>query len=91
VNESAVAAQGVDVVFLSEHYGLKSVDDQKAIAVGVWQEKLPALIESLRADGIEPVVLADEPLPRDHVPNCVSERKRNIHCEGIPVKPTRRL
>ena len=70
--------QGVDVVFLSQHYGLRAADTREAIPVSTWQAQLPPLLASLIADGIHPVVIADSPNPPDDVPQCVAEHRRQI-------------
>ena len=44
----------------------------------MWSEQLPPLIDSLRADGIEPVVLGDSPDPPDDVPKCVSSNRSSV-------------
>ncbi len=70
--------QHVDVVFVSQFYGLLSADSQQAISAQEWNDRLPALIAGLRADGIEPVLIGDSPDPKTTVPDCVAEHRRHI-------------
>lgn len=71
-------AEGVDVVLLAEYYELRDARDREAIAPSVWTELLGPLLDSLRADGIEPVVLGDTPDPPDDVPKCVSAHRTSV-------------
>ena len=70
--------EGVDVVLVSQTYGLIAADDKRHFDVEHWQDHLPGLIESLRADGIEPIVIADTPDPASGVPDCVAHHRRNL-------------
>jgi peptidoglycan/LPS O-acetylase OafA/YrhL len=70
--------QGVDVVFVSEHYGLLSADSHQAISPQDWSDHLPPLVDSLRADGIEPIVIGDSPDPNTTVPDCVAAHTHHI-------------
>ena len=70
--------QSVDVVFVSEHYGLLSADNHQAISANDWNDHLPALVASLRADGIEPIVIGDSPDPNTTVPDCVAAHTHHI-------------
>ena len=70
--------EGVDVVLVSQTYGLIAADDKRHFDVAHWQDHLPGLIESLRADGIEPIVIADTPDPASGVPDCVAHHRRNL-------------
>ena len=70
--------EGVDVVLLAQYYELRAASDREAIKASVWSEQLPPLIDSLRADGIEPVVLGDSPDPHDDVPKCVSSNRSSV-------------
>ncbi len=67
-----------DVVLLGEYYGIRDSKDRQFIKSNVWKEKLPLLFDSLRADGIEPVMLGDTPDPLPSVPECISARRRSI-------------
>lgn len=80
-------AQGVDVVLLSQYYSLKDSVDRSAIKPEVWRTQLGPLIDGLRADGIEPVVLGDTPDPPDDVPKCVSSRRTSVNscAPGVPT------
>lgn len=76
--------EGVDVLFVSQHYGLLDADTQQAISPQRWADALPAFIDALRADGIEPVVIGDSPNPPTTVPDCVAERRRHTDECGAP-------
>ena len=65
--------EGTDVVFLSEYYGNRDSVDREFIKAKVWKQKLPALFDSLRVDGIEPVMFGDTPDPAPSVPECISQ------------------
>jgi peptidoglycan/LPS O-acetylase OafA/YrhL len=71
-------AEGVDVVLLSQYYELRDARDRKAIKSDVWAELLGPLLDGLRSDGIEPVVLGDTPDPPDDVPKCVSAQRNSV-------------
>ena len=71
--------QQVDVVFLSEYYGLLTASNRQPIPLDAWQQQLPALLDGLRADGIEPVMLGDTPDPTEDVPKCVSSHRRSVN------------
>ncbi|MEQ1873119.1 MAG: acyltransferase family protein [Ilumatobacteraceae bacterium] len=71
--------QGVDVVFVSQHYGLFAAKTERPIDVGHWEDNLPSLIESLRSDGIEPIVIGDSPDPPANVPDCVASHRRSLN------------
>ena len=85
--------QGVDFVLVSQTYGLIAADDKHHFDVQHWRENLPGLLESLRADGMEPIVLADSPDPASGVPDCVAHHRHNLaacvagmyNSEDIPV------
>ena len=73
--------QQVDVVFVSQHYGLLSADTERTISPDEWQQHLPTVIDGLRADGIEPVLIGDSPDPNTTVPDCLaSNRHRTTNC-----------
>ena len=69
---------GVDVVFLSQHYGLMAADTRAPIPLSVWQSQLPELLAEFVADGVLPIVLADSPNPSGNVPECVVKNRRDI-------------
>lgn len=71
-------SEGVDVVLMSQYYSLKDSVDRAAIKPDVWASQLGPLLDGLRADGIEPVVLGDTPDPPDDVPKCVSNRRTSV-------------
>ena len=77
----------VDVVLMSQYYSLKDSVDRAAIKPEVWAAQLGPLLDGLRADGIEPVVLGDTPDPPDDVPKCVSNRRTSVQ-SCAPGRPT---
>lgn len=80
--------QKVAAVFLGEYYGILDSSTREPFTVAQWQDKLPALLASLKADGIKPVVLGDTPDPPDTVPSCVSANRTNINvCAPDPNDP----
>jgi peptidoglycan/LPS O-acetylase OafA/YrhL len=83
--------EGVDVVLLAQYYELRDARDREAIKASVWAELLPPLLESLRADGIEPIVLGDSPDPPDDVPKCVSSHRSSVGaCAAGPMSDNAR-
>ena len=79
--------EDVDVVLMSQYYSLKDSVDRAAIKPEVWAAQLGPLLDGLRADGIEPVVLGDTPDPPDDVPKCVSGRRTSVQ-SCAPGRPT---
>ena len=80
--------QNVAIVFMSQYYGILESSTQAPITTAQWQEKLPALLSGIKADGIKPVVIADTPDPPDSVPSCVSANRLNIGvCAPDPNDP----
>jgi hypothetical protein len=80
--------QDVAIVFMSQYYGILESSTQAPITAAQWQEKLPALLSGIKADGIQPVVIADTPDPPDSVPSCVSANRLNIGvCAPDPNDP----
>lgn len=80
--------QDVDVVFLSEHYGLRSAADQQPFSLDTWSRELPEVLASLRADGIEPIVIGDTPDPPKAMPGCLSENRLDISvCHAAADEP----
>ncbi|MFZ9483425.1 MAG: acyltransferase family protein [Ilumatobacteraceae bacterium] len=71
-------AEGVDIVIVSQHFGLLDSATDAPISPQRWADELPVVIDSLRADGIEPIVIGDTPNPDIATPDCVSERSRRV-------------
>lgn len=71
-------SQDVSVVFLSQYYRLRAASDRQAIAASAYEELLPGLLDDFRADGIEPVVIADTPYFEREVPGCLVENRRRM-------------
>lgn len=70
--------QQVDVVFVSEYYGLRAASDRNPFSLDEWRAELPEVIDGLRADGIEPVVIGDVPDPPKTMPGCLSDNRRSV-------------
>jgi peptidoglycan/LPS O-acetylase OafA/YrhL len=71
-------SQNVSVVFLSQYYRLRAASDRQAIAAAEYERLLPGLIDSFRADGIEPIVIADTPYFESEVPGCLANNRSRI-------------
>lgn len=85
---SYLREQDVSVVFLSQYYRLRAASDRKAIAPAAYAELLPTLLDRFRADGIEPVVIADSPYFEREVPGCLTEnRSRMDRCAPGDASP----
>jgi len=67
-----------DLVILTQYYALLAADGQGAIPASAWSEHLPGLLDSLRADGIEPVVMGDSPDPSQATPDCLATHRFSI-------------
>jgi peptidoglycan/LPS O-acetylase OafA/YrhL len=65
-------AENVDLVILSQYYALLDANGQGALPTSAWTEHLPPLLDSLRADGIEPVIMGDTPDPSQAAPACLA-------------------
>jgi len=70
--------QSVTVVFLSQYYRLRAASDQEAIGLEEWESLLPALVDSFRADGIEPILIGDSPYLEDEVPGCIAANRSRV-------------
>lgn len=75
---SMMRKENVDAVFLTQFYNLRDARDRQRVKVAVWEEKLPPLLASIKADGIEPIVLGEIPLPKWDVPKCLTRNRRNV-------------
>ena len=73
-----LTSENVDIVLMSQYYSLRDSVDRSAIKPEVWAAQLGPLLDGLRADGIEPVVLGDTPDPPDDVPKCVSSHRTSV-------------
>ena len=75
--------QHVDIVLVSETYGLRNSGSHHLISADQWREQLPLVLQSLRADGIEPIVIGDAANPTEVVPNCLARHRNDIaFCEA---------
>lgn len=85
--------QGVDVLLMSQYYSLKDAVDRAPIKPQVWRDQLGPLLDDLRADGIEPIVLGDSPDPPDDVPTCVSAHRSSVQscAPGVPTDADREV
>ena len=81
-------AQKVAVVFMSQYYGILDSSTHDPLTVTQWQATLPALLTSIKADGIKPIVIGDTPDPPNDVPSCVSANRTDIGtCAPDPSDP----
>ena len=75
-------AEGVDVVIMSQHWGLLSSPDGVAVRASEWESGLPVLFERIRAGGAEPILFLDSPDPYDSTPACASSHRNDLRaCE----------
>jgi peptidoglycan/LPS O-acetylase OafA/YrhL len=70
--------QNVSVVFVSQYYRLRAASDRRAIAASEYERLLPETLSAFRADGIEPIVIADTPYFEREVPGCLAENRSRI-------------
>jgi peptidoglycan/LPS O-acetylase OafA/YrhL len=70
--------ENVSLVVLTQYYALLAADGQGAIPASAWSEHLPELLDSLRADGIEPVIMGDTPDPSEATPVCLAANRFSI-------------
>lgn len=70
--------QNVSVVFVSQYYRLRAASDRRAIAASEYERLLPETLSSFRADGIEPIVIADTPYFEREVPGCLAENRSRV-------------
>lgn len=75
--------QQVDIVFVGQAFALKDARNRRQISAQQWREQLPPVLQSLRADGIEPIVVADAANPKEVVPNCLAQHRNDVElCEA---------
>jgi hypothetical protein len=75
--------QEVDIVFVGQAFALKDAQNRRQISAQQWREQLPLVLQSLRADGIEPIVVADAANPKEVVPDCLAEHRNHVDlCEA---------
>lgn len=75
--------QQVDIVFVGQAFALKDARNRRQISALQWREQLPLVLQSLRADGIEPIVVADAANPKEVVPDCLAQHRNDIAaCEA---------
>jgi len=83
--------EGVDVVIVSQHWGLLEASTREAVPANVWERDLPALFNRLRSVDIEPVLFLDSPDPYDSVPACAVSHKTDLtSCEPGVLRNTER-
>ncbi|NBS30749.1 MAG: hypothetical protein EBS76_09610, partial [Actinobacteria bacterium] len=83
--------EGVDVVIVSQHWGLLDASTREAVPASVWERDLPALFDRLRSVDIEPVLFLDSPDPYDSVPACAVSHKTDLSsCEPGVLRNTER-
>ena len=83
--------EGVDVVIVSQHWGLLDASTREAVPASVWERDLPTLFDRLRSVDIEPVLFLDSPDPYDSVPACAVSHKTDLSsCEPGVLRNTER-
>ncbi|MEY4607772.1 MAG: hypothetical protein RLY45_2532 [Actinomycetota bacterium] len=70
--------QSVDIVLVSQYHRLAEVESRESIGIEWWQQLLSPLLDSLRSDGIEPIVLGDTPRPDRSAPACAAENRSDV-------------
>jgi peptidoglycan/LPS O-acetylase OafA/YrhL len=81
----------VDVVILSQHWGLLTGPEGKAVSAETWRDTLPDVFDAIRAIGAEPVLILDSPDPYDSVPACASANRNDLRaCEPGVLRQTER-
>ncbi|MFM8311664.1 MAG: SGNH hydrolase domain-containing protein [Ilumatobacteraceae bacterium] len=81
--------EGVDIVLVSQYHRLAEADSRDPIGLDRWQQLLPTLLDSLRADGIEPIVIGDTPRPDRSAPACAAENRSDLSRCAIRLDDTR--
>ena len=80
--------ESVDAVLVSQYYALRSASDRSAIPASDWQLHLPPLLDSLRADGITPIILGDTPDPAEATPACLADHRQDVlACAPLALDP----
>lgn len=75
-------SDGVDVVLLSQHWGLLTGPEGQSVPAEIWERDLPGILTGFRDDGIEPVWILDSPDPYDSAPACVAANPNDLtRCE----------
>ena len=83
--------EGVDVVIVSQHWGLLDASTREAVPASVWERDLPTLFDRLRSVDIEPVLFLDSPDPYGSVPACAVSHKTDLSsCEPGMLRNTER-
>lgn len=77
--------KGVDLVVLSQYFALLAADGQGAVPAATWSEQLPTLLDLLRSDGIEPVIMGDSADPSQATLRSVSPIRPDRWLCGRPV------
>ena len=75
----------VDVVIISQHWGLLTGPDGMSVPSSAWEVGLPATIEAIRSIGAEPILILDSPDPYDSVPACAAVHRADL----TPCEPGR--
>jgi peptidoglycan/LPS O-acetylase OafA/YrhL len=83
--------EAVDVVIVSQHWGLLDASTREAVPASVWERDLPTLFDRLRSVDIEPVLFLDSPDPYGSVPACAVSHKTDLtSCEPGMLRNTER-
>lgn len=81
----------VEVVIISQHWGLLEASTREAVPAAVWERDLPGLFTRLRDAGMEPVLFLDSPDPYGSVPACAASHQTNLtSCEPGVLRNTER-
>ena len=83
--------EGVEVVIMSQHWGLLEASTREAVPASVWERDLPSFFTRLRDAGIEPILMLDSPDPYSATPACAVSHKNDLtSCEPGLLRNTER-
>ena len=83
--------EGVEVVIMSQHWGLLEASTREAVPASVWERDLPSFFTRLRDAGMEPILMLDSPDPYSATPACAVSHKDDLtSCEPGLLRNTER-
>ena len=83
--------EGVEVVIMSQHWGLLEASTREAVPASVWERDLPPFFTRLRDAGMEPILMLDSPDPYSATPACAVSHKNDLtSCEPGLLRNTER-
>ncbi len=83
--------EGVEVVIMSQHWGLLEASTREAVPASVWERDLPSFFTRLRDAGMEPILMLDSPDPYSATPACAVSHKNDLTtCEPGLLRNTER-